>query len=84
MPQVGNKIKNIRQALGLTQKEFAKALEITPPGLSQIEKGKRNPSFATLLKLKNNIHASIDEILRDDCYDCPIHGQQDSSDCPRC
>ena len=31
-------------------------------------------------------HAADEEIesFEDEEYDCPIHGKQDSSDCPRC
>lgn len=41
---IGDKIKKVRKAAGLTQEEFAKVLHVTGSYISEIEKGKKVPS----------------------------------------
>ena len=48
---IGERIREIRTVLGLTQTEFANKVGITPSGLSQIESGKRKPSYDTIQKI---------------------------------
>ena len=48
---INERIKEIRKMRGLTQTEFAKQIGTTPSAISQIENGKRNPSYETLTKI---------------------------------
>lgn len=43
--EVGGRLKEIRRALDLSQKEFAAALDISASYLSEIESGKTKPGF---------------------------------------
>jgi transcriptional regulator with XRE-family HTH domain len=54
---IGEKVKKIRSALGLTQNEFAKPLHVKGSYISEIEKCKKTPSDALLdlLMAKYNI-----------------------------
>jgi transcriptional regulator with XRE-family HTH domain len=45
---IGKKVEKYRKARGLSSRELAKAAEITPSMLSQIERGLANPSIQTL------------------------------------
>lgn len=45
-------IKELRQHLELTQKDFAKMLNITQVNYSNIENGKNKPSLTTYQKIK--------------------------------
>jgi transcriptional regulator with XRE-family HTH domain len=44
----GNKIKQLRTLLGLTQEELANRCELTKSYISQLENNKTSPSLATL------------------------------------
>lgn len=48
---MGERVKEIRRALGLTQRDFAQQLELSGPSLSEIETGKFKPGFDLLVKL---------------------------------
>jgi transcriptional regulator with XRE-family HTH domain len=45
---IGTTISRLRKQKGLSQIEFAKAIELTQTSLSQIESGKKRPSSNTL------------------------------------
>lgn len=49
---LGRRIKEIRQARGLTQKEFADSLGIVQGFLSSIERGRKTPSDTLLIALR--------------------------------
>ena len=57
-------IRERRKAMGLTQKQLAKLIDVTESQVSQIENGKRNPGFETLLKLGEVFGCSVDDIVR--------------------
>ena len=58
-------IRELRKAKGLTQKQLAKLVDVTESQISQIENGKRNPGFETLLKLGEVFECSVDDIVRE-------------------
>lgn len=58
-------IKAKRLTLNLTQKELASRLGLTQPTYCNIEKGLRNPSLSTLMKLADILDCTVDELLRD-------------------
>ena len=59
----GERLKELRQELNLTQKEFAKDLSITPSTLSLYEKGGANPSISVLAEIANTYNVSTDWLL---------------------
>lgn len=46
--KLNNRIKSIRKALGLSQKDFGKKIGISDTAVSKLENGERNPSEQTL------------------------------------
>jgi len=48
---IGQRIKQIRTALGIKQVELAKVLKMNPSAVSKIESGRTNPSLETLSEL---------------------------------
>ena len=48
---IGERIKANRLKRGLTQKELADLLGISPVNISQLENGNRSPTYATLMKI---------------------------------
>jgi transcriptional regulator with XRE-family HTH domain len=61
---IAGRIKKLRKERKLTQKQWANALGISQAALSKLETGKKLPSLATLLKLREICRfASIEQIF---------------------
>jgi len=61
MLEFKDKLVSLRKSLGYKQKDFALILGLTPPHLSEIEKGKKNPGKALLAHLKFRYPEVFDE-----------------------
>ena len=59
------KIKEIRKAKGITQKELARRLNIAPSALSQIESDNNNIKSSTLHKIAAALDCSIHDLIGD-------------------
>lgn len=59
-------IKNIREKLGLTQIEVAKALSIRQSAVAAWETGQSLPRAEKLLQLAKLFGCTVDELLKDD------------------
>ena len=57
---LGQRIKQRREALKLTQEQLAKASGLTSQYVSIIEQDKRSPALSALTKLANELGVSID------------------------
>jgi transcriptional regulator with XRE-family HTH domain len=60
---LGVRIKEHRQALGITQQDLAKATRITLQTISAIEQNKRIPSLTLLITLAERLNASLDYLV---------------------
>ena len=60
---LGERIKERRQALKITQQELAQSLGMTPQHISAIEQGKWAPSLTLLPKLAEELGVSIDYLV---------------------
>ena len=60
---IGQKIKALRTANGISQKEFAKVISISPQAISKWENGKNMPDISMLPKITHIFGISIDELL---------------------
>lgn len=56
-------IRRRRKAKGLTQKQLAAMIDVTESHISQIESGKRKPSFGILLKLGEALDCTVQDLL---------------------
>jgi transcriptional regulator with XRE-family HTH domain len=65
----GERIRELRKNLGLSQKTFAKKMEYSQGFLAEIEVGKKQPSRAFLKKLAEVFETSIDYVLYGDTLD---------------
>lgn len=63
---LGNKIRNRREELGLTQPELADKAKTSQPYISRLEKGELRPSMQKLIDLSSALNMSIDEMLKDE------------------
>jgi len=48
---IGNRVKEIRSSLGLTTLELGKMAKLSKDTITEIEKGKANPTIFTLYKI---------------------------------
>ncbi len=62
---LGKKIKQLRKSFSLSQKEFAKKINLQRPTISQIESGHRELSSSELIKIGKIFDISIDQFLEE-------------------
>ena len=60
---LGKIIRDLRENHNYTQKELAKALNITPACLSKYETGRSVPSYDTLSKIADIFNVSVDYLI---------------------
>ena len=61
--ETGNRIRQLRQALGYTQDRLASLICVDRVQLARIESGKRRPSIETIILLTEVLHVSSDYLL---------------------
>ncbi|MBR2614526.1 MAG: helix-turn-helix transcriptional regulator [Clostridia bacterium] len=61
--QVGNRIKELRKRLGLSQEEFAFKCEMDRTYITSLERGKRNVSLENLDKIAKAFDMSLSEFF---------------------
>ena len=59
----GQKIKNRRRELGMTQIELAFITQLSQPYISMLEKGQFNPTAPVIIKLAVVLDLPADELL---------------------
>lgn len=64
MATTGDRIREIRDARGMTQDQLADQANISKGFLSDVENNKRNISSENLLRIANVLGASVDYLLR--------------------
>lgn len=86
---VGQQLRARREEHGLSLRELARRLEISPSALSQIETGKSHASVSTLYAIVSELGMSLDELFgglpaRDRASDEPAAGtsKRKASDAP--
>ena len=60
---IGERVRNRRKNLQLTQQELAESIGITPQHISAIEQEKGNPSLAIVPKLAEELGVTTDYLL---------------------
>jgi len=56
----GQRIKELRTKVDLTQKEFANKINVSLTSLSAYEQGTKNPSFDVFVRIAKQFHVSTD------------------------
>ncbi|HUH43145.1 MAG TPA: helix-turn-helix transcriptional regulator [Sulfurimonas sp.] len=59
----GNRIKYFRKQLNISQEKLAHKCDFDRTYISQLERGKRNPSYLNLLKLADGLNISISDLV---------------------
>jgi transcriptional regulator with XRE-family HTH domain len=65
-PEIGEQLRARRHERGLSLRELADRLGVSPSLISQIERGRANPSVATLYQIVAELDVSLDELLFND------------------
>ncbi|WP_207456029.1 short-chain fatty acyl-CoA regulator family protein [Azospirillum sp. SYSU D00513] len=63
---LGHKLRRLREQRGLTQAALAKALELSPSYLNQLENNQRPLTLAVLVKISGVLEADITHLLEDE------------------
>ena len=61
--EVGNRLRDIRCGMNLTQEQFAEMLDISTQLYKKMESGENNISLSTLQKMKMKLNFSTDYLL---------------------
>jgi transcriptional regulator with XRE-family HTH domain len=56
---LGDKIRETRMALGLSQEQLADQSELDRTYISLVERGRRNPSFTNLIKVADGLGTTV-------------------------
>ena len=67
--RLGQRIREERLKLTLTQARLAEDTDISEAYVGQIERGERNLSLDTLIRLANRLGVSVDYLLKDSVDD---------------
>jgi transcriptional regulator with XRE-family HTH domain len=60
--QIGRRLREARMARGISLRELARRVGVSPSFVSQVERGKANPSVGTLYAFVTKLGASLDEL----------------------
>ena len=61
--EIGKRIEEIREQVGLSQSALARAIGTSQSAISQIEAGERNPSFDMLRQIAKALNVSIPHLV---------------------
>ncbi len=64
--KLGDAIKKVREAKGMSQKEVATALKMDASQYSKIENGKTDPSFTIVSKIAKALGVTVGELVQAD------------------
>ena len=64
--EIGQKLKDKRTGLGLSQEQLAEKLGVTRQTIANWEKGKTYPDISAVMKLSDLYQVSLDELLKED------------------
>jgi transcriptional regulator with XRE-family HTH domain len=68
---LGERLRDERKRAGLSQRELARRLGLSPSLISQLEGGLSKPSVGTLYAIVTELGVSLDRVIRGDDYDAP-------------
>lgn len=66
--EIGERIKKLREARGLSQKEVAALIKMDQSQYSKLEKDKTDPSVSTLAKVAKALGTQLSELFADDLF----------------
>lgn len=67
--RLGERVREERRKLGLTQAQLAEAIDISDTYMGAIERGERSLTLDTLVRLVNRLGVTVDYLLSDSVSD---------------
>ncbi len=64
LPAVGDRVRALREAMGLSLRELAERTGVSAPMLSQVERGETSPTLAVATKIASGLELSLSQLLR--------------------
>ena len=61
--QLGRKLRALRNSFGMTQEQLAEGADISLKHLGEIERGRGNPTLATLEALAKALHVTLSDLI---------------------
>jgi len=61
---VGHRIAELRQSLGLTQKELGEQVDMSQRNVHRIEQGEQNLTLRTMIKLATALDVELEDLLK--------------------
>ncbi len=61
--KLGQKIKDLRKDLAMTQEELAFKVEVDRSYMGFVERGEKNPTLSTLIKIARALKVSLKELV---------------------
>src|SRR5215210_3316611 len=63
-PEVGARIRSLREAMGYSLRDLAERSGVSAPMLSQVERGETSPTLAVAGKIASGLELSLSQLLR--------------------
>jgi transcriptional regulator with XRE-family HTH domain len=64
MPAFGDRIRALREAMGLSLRDLAERSGVSAPMLSQVERGETSPTIAVAAKIAGGLELTLSQLLR--------------------
>ncbi|MDK9701002.1 MAG: helix-turn-helix domain-containing protein [bacterium] len=80
---IGERIKDLRQAAELTQEELAERAELSKGFISQVERGLTNLSIENLVAILSALDVSLPEFFATPVQERVVYGQEDVTEVER-
>lgn len=77
---IGRRLRETRLASGMSQRELARRLGLSPSLISQIESGASNPSVGTLYAIVTELNVSLDTVIRGGPHESDQSSSSDDAD----
>lgn len=77
LKEIGDRIRQARMAINMSQQTLAEKLDITPSYVSNMELGKNNFTVDKLIKLTEILGVSADWLLRSNIHESKVFIDQD-------
>jgi transcriptional regulator with XRE-family HTH domain len=61
---LGARIRALREGMGLSLRDLSERSEVSPPMLSQVERGETSPTLATAEKIAGGLELTLSQLLR--------------------
>jgi len=63
-PTIGNRVRSLREAMGLSLRDLGERSGVSAPMLSQVERGETSPTLAVAAKIAAGLELTLSQLLR--------------------